>query len=81
VKAAEASLALFGSVTIAPKTNEIMKTILLIIAAIALSSCEKDDSSELQTIQYEGHSFILYDGGSYAGGMIHHPDCKCRKHE
>jgi hypothetical protein len=41
----------------------------------------KDDSSALHTIQYEGHSFILYDGGSYAGGITHHPDCNCHNHE
>ena len=59
-----------------------MKTLATIaVLAALLTSCEKDDTSALQTIQYEGHSFILYDGGAYAGGIIHHPDCKCRKHE
>jgi hypothetical protein len=54
--------------------------IITIIACGVLSLAKgKDDQSDLQTLMYEGHRFILYDGGSCAGGIIHHPDCGCRK--
>ena len=54
---------------------------VLCIALFGLCGCSKDDVSKLQTVRYDKHDFILYDGDSYAGGIIHHPDCPCRKHE
>jgi len=52
---------------------------VLCIALFGLCGCSKDDASALQTVRYDKHDFILYDGGSYAGGIIHHPDCACGK--
>jgi hypothetical protein len=54
------------------------KIILGIIVYLFVVGC-KDSASDLQTIDYGSHSFILYDGGSYAGGILHNPDCKCLK--
>lgn len=54
---------------------------VLCIALFGLCGCSKDNASTLQTVHHDGHDFILYDGNSYAGGIIHHPGCPCRKHE
>ena len=35
-------------------------------------------SDDLHTIEYNGHSYIIYQG-RYKGGITHDPDCPCRE--
>ena len=35
-------------------------------------------SDDLHTVDYHGHSYIIYQG-HYKGGIVHDPDCKCGK--
>ena len=37
-------------------------------------------SAELQTVEYDGHRFIVLVGG-YKGCVIHHPGCPCLRKE
>lgn len=32
----------------------------------------------IQTIEHDGHLFILYSG-TYKASLLHHPDCPCQK--
>jgi hypothetical protein len=59
--------------------NTIIKLVCVLTVCMLYTSC-KDNIDTLQTLHYEGHLFILYDGGSYAGGIIHHPNC-CKDNE
>ncbi len=54
--------------------------VLVLLGGVAGVATMVTSQSELQTIQYEGHTFILYDGASYAGGIVHHPNCTCHDH-
>jgi hypothetical protein len=54
--------------------------LLLSILGIALSG-RKDNALHLQTVVYDKHMFILYDGDAFAGGIVHHPDCQCLSKE
>ncbi len=36
--------------------------------------------SDLHTVDYHGHSYIIYQG-RYKGGIIHDPDCQCHQKE
>lgn len=33
---------------------------------------------DLHTVEYNGHSYIIYQG-RYKGGIIHDPDCPCHQ--
>lgn len=33
---------------------------------------------DLHTVEYNGHSYIIYQG-RYKGGITHDPDCPCRE--
>lgn len=33
---------------------------------------------DLHTVEYNGHSYIIYQG-RYKGGIAHDPDCPCRE--
>ena len=33
---------------------------------------------DLHTVEYNGHSYIIYQG-RYKGGITHNPDCPCRE--
>lgn len=35
-------------------------------------------SDDLHTVEYNGHSYIIYQG-RYKGGITHDPDCPCRE--
>ena len=67
-----------------------MKKILsFIIVAILATSCEYVPSGYIQKeigdeyevniseIEHEGHSYLLFDGY----GVVHNPDCGCKKVE
>ena len=66
-----------------------MKRILKIAAACVaiasmplLAGCNPAPSSyQFNTVFYNGHSYIVYDGGDFDGGMVHDPDCKCGHRE
>lgn len=34
--------------------------------------------NDLHTVEYNGHSYIIYQG-RYKGGITHDPDCTCRE--
>ena len=39
---------------------------------------EANFRDDLHTIEYNGHSYIIYEG-RYKGGITHDPDCPCQK--
>jgi len=61
---------------------------LLVCAFILLCGCgpnphyiestnrKNAGSFTLQTVEYDGHKFILADG-YHAGNLLHHPNCDC----
>ncbi len=65
-------------------------TILLALLALTLTGCEEltqeeaqqiiDNSASyhLRTVNYHGHSYIIYRGYR-EGGITHDPDCPCRE--
>lgn len=66
--------------------------ILTALCAVALMGCEDnitpvqkqriiDDiySSKIKTVNYRGHSYILYSEYRTGGGITHDPDCPCRE--
>lgn len=62
------------------------KLTLSILALLALTGCgeptqkQNDEiySRDLVTVNYKGHSYILYKAPKQ-GGIIHDPDCPCRE--
>lgn len=38
---------------------------------------DKNRRDDLHTVDYNGHSYIIYQG-RYKGGITHDPDCPCR---
>lgn len=66
---------------------------LLALLALTLTGCEDNKTPEqkqerlndmygsyLETVNYRGHSYIIYSGKSQ-GGITHDPDCSCQKGE
>lgn len=63
---------------------------ILALLALTLTGCEKETKEQkqqriddiygscLKTVNYKGHSYILYDGNR-KGGITHDPDCQCRE--
>lgn len=39
---------------------------------------DRQYDSQLTTVNYRGHSYILYTGYKQ-GGIVHDPDCPCRE--
>ena len=58
----------------------VLVSVLVVLILLAGLATMTTSQPELQTVQYEGHTFILYDGASYAGGIVHHPNCTCHDH-
>lgn len=60
-----------------------MKRILKVAAAcVAIASMPllagcNPSGNNFRTIFYNGHTYVLYDGGDFDSGMVHDPDCKC----
>ncbi len=43
-----------------------------------LSACSEGvDVSKFQILEFNGHSYIAYDGENFDSGLLHNPDCKC----
>lgn len=34
---------------------------------------------DIYRVNYNGHSYILFDGDSNLNGIVHDPDCSCHK--
>ena len=72
-----------------------MKRILIILAVLLTgcddltepgekvqSRTELKGSGYLKTYSHDGHKFIVFSEWGYnagAGGLVHHPDCGCKK--
>ena len=39
---------------------------------------DENRRDDLHTVEYNGHSYIIYQG-RYKGGITHDPDCSCRE--
>lgn len=39
---------------------------------------DENRRDDLHTVEYNGHSYIIYQG-NYKGGITHDPDCPCRE--
>ena len=39
---------------------------------------DENRRDDLHTVEYNGHSYIIYQG-RYKGGITHDPDCPCRE--
>lgn len=64
---------------------------LLALLALTLTGCveytpeekqiihEKDILNDLYTVEYKGHSYIVFKSGVNKGGILHNPDCPCRE--
>lgn len=62
---------------------------VLALALVALVGCNdgcdgaksKGFGNYMQTVEHDGHKFILASTSTSTGGvsMIHHPDCPCGK--
>ena len=53
------------------------KITILVIIAVAFCGCTKPNVNNFSTVEYSGHTYIVYNGNSYDGGITHNPDCKC----
>lgn len=65
---------------------------LLALLALTLTGCEDNRTPEqkqqyldnkygsrIKTVNYRGHSYILYSEFRTGGGITHDPDCPCRE--
>lgn len=65
---------------------------ILALLALTLTGCESNQTPEqkqqyldnrydgyIKTVNYRGHSYILYSEYRTGGGIIHDPDCPCRE--
>lgn len=65
---------------------------LLALLALTLTGCEDNRTPEqvqqyldnkydgyIKTVNYRGHSYILYSEFRTGGGILHDPDCPCRE--
>lgn len=61
---------------------------LIIGVVLAFAGCEYGErksyvstvSTEVYSIEIEGHQYIIFDG-AYKGGIIHSESCPCKKEE
>lgn len=57
---------------------------ILALLAVTLTGCEDSThfgmgfDDRIITMEYNGHSYIVYKGAS-KGGITHDPDCPCRE--
>ena len=69
-----------------------LTTLLLALCAIALTGCGEQKTQEefqqyldnrcdgyIKTVNYRGHSYILYSESGKGGGITHDPDCPCHQ--
>lgn len=65
---------------------------LLALLVLTLTGCEDNRTPEqkqqyldnrydgdIKTVNYRGHSYILYSEYRTGGGITHDPDCQCRE--
>lgn len=65
---------------------------ILALLALTLTGCEDNRTQEqkqqcldnkydgyIKTVNYRGHSYILYSEYRTGGGITHDPDCPCRE--
>lgn len=62
-----------------------------VLCAVCLSGCEEQTPEQrqqyidnmydgyIETVNYRGHSYILYSEYRTGGGITHDPDCPCHK--
>ncbi len=63
-----------------------------VLCAVCLSGCDDNRTPEqkqqyldnrydgyIKTVNYRGHSYILYSEYRTGGGITHDPDCPCHK--
>ena len=69
-----------------------LTTAILALLALTLTGCEDSRTPEqkqqylgnrydgyIKTVNYRGHSYILYSEYRTGGGITHDPDCPCHK--
>lgn len=61
-----------------------MKKVVLLFALMSLVFVGCGDTFEpkasaFRTVEYNRHTYIIYDGDNFDSGMVHDPDCQCRK--
>ena len=54
-------------------------TIIPVISCLAIAGCrgQTDPAADFKIVEFHGHTYIAYDGGSFDGGLVHDPDCAC----
>lgn len=60
-----------------------LTTAIIALLALTLTGCENSNdrkgvstSNSLETVEYNGHRYIMYQGYN-RGGITHDPDCPC----
>ena len=63
------------------KNKKLMLAVVFIGLITMLVTCESGfyapKENTFSTVEYNGHTYIVYDGGDYDSGICHDPDCKC----
>lgn len=62
----------------------IISSCLISLAAMLISSCQSDYKIEhykfvKHHFEYNNHMYIEFYNGKYGGGVVHDPDCPCRR--
>jgi len=47
----------------------------ILITLLCLGGCSPNPAN-FQKVDYSGHTYIVYNGDNFDGGMVHDPDCK-----
>lgn len=59
--------------------KNIVLFIIVLLFACTLSGCDGGvDASRFQILEFNGHSYIAYDGNNFDSGLLHNPDCHCK---
>ena len=58
------------------ETNNKMDEYTVIDAT--LLNCSLHKEIKVTNVEYNNHSYIIFDIGKYRGAVIHDPDCSCK---
>jgi len=58
-----------------------MKKLVLITTMLLCAcsiGCADPAVKDFHKVEFDGHTYVVYDGGDYDSGVVHDPNCRCR---
>ena len=56
--------------------SNVKRILTVVLGVVFFYGCDSGvNVSKFQIVDFNGHSYVAYDGSNYDSGLVHNPDC------